>query len=155
MNKGFTLIELMVAVALFVIVVGIASAVFVQSLRAQRQVVALMAANDNASLTLEQVIREIRTGQSFSTSGSHLDFDNVRGEAVSYQLNNGAVERNGQALTASSVKVHYLNFLLQGEVPGNGLSTRVTINLGVSSRGKLEEFVTRLQTTISSRVLDG
>jgi len=155
MKKGFTLIELMVAVGLFLIVVGIASAVFVQSLRTQRQVVALMTANDNASLTLEQIIREIRTGLSFSASGSRLDFVNVRGEAVSYQLNNGAVERNGRPLTASSVKVNYLVFFLQGEVPGDGRSTRVTINLGVSSRGKLEEFLTRLQTTVSSRVLDG
>jgi len=35
------------------------------------------------------------------------------------------------------------------------VSTRVTVFFGVSAKGKMESFVTRLQTTIASRVLDG
>ena len=155
MKKGFTIIELMVAMGIFLIVVSIASAVFVQSLRTQRQVVALMAANDNASLTLEQMVREIRLGRELASSGSRLTFINYLEESVIYDFNNDAIERNGKPLTASNVRVHYLNFSLRGETVGDGRSTRVTINLGVSSRGALEEFITRLQTTVSSRVLDG
>ena len=154
-TKGFTIIELMVAMSLFVIVVGISSGVFVRSLRTQRQLVALMAANDNASQTLEQMTREIRTGTAFTASGSRLSFTNATDEAVTYDFTGGRIERNGKALTASNVLVKYLRFLVRGADVGDGLSTRITVFLGVSAKGKMESFVTRLQTTIASRVLDG
>lgn len=154
-HAGFTLIELMVAMGLFVIVIGISSGTFIRSLRTQRQVVALMAANDNASFTLEQMTREIRTGTAFVSSGSVLSFVNDSDETVEYALVGGGIERNGRRLTSSNVLVSYLSFSLLGSEPGDGLSTRVTIRLGVSARGPMESFVTRLQTVVSSRVLDG
>ena len=146
--------ELLVAVSLFVIVISIASGAFVQSLRTQRGVLALMSANDNASLALEQIVREIRTGREFVVGGGPLSFVNYLNETVSYDLNNDAIERNGQPITSSNVKVVHLNFRLFGEGVGDGQSTRVLINLGVSSRGGLEGFITPLQTTVSSRILD-
>ena len=154
-KNGFTIIELMVAVGLFIIVVGIASTTFVQALRTQRQVVGLMAANDNASLTLDQMAREIRTGREFTSSGSRLTFTNYQNETVSYVLDGSTIVRNDKALTASNVVVKYLRFVLTGEQVGDGVSTRVTIFLGVSAHGRLESIVTRLQTTVSSRILDG
>ena len=154
-RQGFTIIELMVAMSLFVIVVGITSGVFVRSLRTQRQVVALMAANDNASQTLEQMTREIRTGTAFIASDNRLSFTNAADEPVAYDLAGGRIERNGKALTASNVLVKYLRFAVRGAEVGDGVSTRVTVFFGVSAKGKMESFVTRLQTTIASRVLDG
>jgi hypothetical protein len=144
----------MVAMSLFVIVVGIASGTFVHSLRTQRNVVGLMAANDNASLTLEQMTREIRTGSAFSSTGSALHFTNYEHEPVSYTLAGGSIVRNGTFLTARNVLVKYLSFVVRGEEAGDGRSTRVTIMMGVSSRGRLESLVTRLQTTVSARILD-
>lgn len=154
-SHGFTIIELMVAMSLFVIVVGIASGTFVNSLRTQRNVVGLMAANDNASLTLEQMSREIRTGSAFVGAGSTLHFTNYEHEQVNYALADGRILRNGMPLTAANVLVKYLSFILRGETVGDGESTRVTMMMGVSSRGRLESFVTRLQTTVSARILDG
>ena len=154
-RQGFTIIELMVAMSLFVIVVGITSGVFVRSLRTQRQVVALMAANDNASQTLEQMTREIRTGTAFTASGSRLSFTNSSDEPIAYNFVSGRLERNGKPLTASNVLVKYLRFAVRGAEVGDGVSTRVTVFFGVSAKGKMESFVTRLQTTIASRVLDG
>lgn len=154
-RRGFTIIELMVAMSLFVIVVGIASGTFVNALRTQRNVVGLMAANDNASLTLEQMSREIRTGSAFVSAGSTLNFTNDEHELVQYALADGRIVRNGAPLTAANVLVKYLSFILRGEAVGDGASTRVTIMLGVGSRGRLESLVTRLQTTVSARILDG
>ena len=154
-NKGFTIIELMVAMSLFVIVVGITSGTFVRSLRTQRQLVALMAANDNASQTLEQMTREIRTGMEFTASASRLSFTNAADERVTYDLAGNRIERNGRVLTASNVLVKYLTFIARGAEVGDGVSTRITVLLGVSAKGKMESFVTRLQTTVASRVLDG
>ena len=154
-RRGFTIIELMVAMSLFVIVVGIASGVFIRSLRTQRSLVSLMAANDNASQTLEQMTREMRTGAAFTGNGSRLSFTNAADEQVVYDLVEGKIERNGKTLTASNVLVHYATFIVRGAEVGDGISTRVTILLGVSARGKMESFITRLQTTVASRVLDG
>jgi prepilin-type N-terminal cleavage/methylation domain-containing protein len=154
-RHGFTVIELMVAMSLFTVVVGIASGVFVRSLRTQRAVAALMAANDNASFALEQMAREVRTGREFSGSGGALLFTNDRNERVSYAVREGRIERNGASITSAQVLVTHLSFDLAGAEVGDGRSTRVTIRLGVSARGKMESFVTRLQTTVSSRVLDG
>lgn len=154
-KKGFTIIELMVAMSLFVIVVGISSGVFIRSLRTQRAVVALMAANDNASQTLEQMTRAIRTGTAFSANGSRLSFTSADDKPTTYDLVEGKIERNGKALTASNVLVKYITFVVRGSAVGDGVSTRVTVLLGVSARGKMESFVTRLQTTVASRVLDG
>jgi prepilin-type N-terminal cleavage/methylation domain-containing protein len=64
-KKGFTLIELLVSIGIFSIVVAIATGGFVNSLRTQRQVSSLISAQSNASLVLEQMAREIRTGYLF------------------------------------------------------------------------------------------
>ncbi len=153
-QQGFTIIELIVAIGLFIVVIGIASGTFVRALRTQRSVAELMAANDNASLTLEQMTREIRTGKGFSSTGSRLSFVNYQDQPVEYALTGGAIERNGIPLTSRNVLVRYLSFVLGGEAPGDGKQTRVTIMVGIAARGRLESFVTRLQTTISSRILD-
>jgi hypothetical protein len=116
-----------------------------------------MAANDNASLTLEQMVREIRTGRQFQSNNrdDRLEFINIRGEPVVYETVGNVILRNGQPLTASNVKVNYLLFGLQGEAPEDGLSTRVTINLGVGAVGRsVSGFVTNLQTTVAARLLD-
>ena len=154
-KRGFTMIELLVAISLFVVVVSVASGVFIKSLRTQRQIVSLMAANDNASLALEQMIREIRTGRSFSTNGSQLSFTNYLEEPVTYELDLGSIKKNGKSITASNVNVSYFNISLLGEGLNDGRSTRATIGLGVSAKGSsLESFVTNLQTTVSVRTID-
>jgi len=65
LQKGFTLIELIIAIGLFSIIVTIAVGGFVNVLRTQRQVSGLIAVQSNAGLALEQMAREIRTGYLF------------------------------------------------------------------------------------------
>jgi len=138
MKKGFTLVELLVAMGLFVIFITIASGGFIRALRTQRNIVALIAANENTSLALEQMAREIRTGSNFSSPNeTELDFTNAVGEDVVYRLKDTAVERNSQPLTATNVKINKLIFKL-----GNNHPARITIILN------------NFQTTVSSRNLD-
>jgi len=164
-SRGFTIVELLVAMGLFVILIGIATGGFVRALRTQRAVVALMAANDNASLTLEQMAREIRTSYNFNKiSETELQFVNSHNLVVFYRLNEGTIERGTEdallqrtykKITADNVKIAHFKIILFGNELGDGYPPRITISLSVSSTSKyLENILTNIQTTISARILD-
>ena len=57
--------ELLVAIALFSILVSIASGGFVRALRSEREVSAMMSAESNVGIALEEMTREMRTGYLF------------------------------------------------------------------------------------------
>src|SRR3989344_1005361 len=143
-KKGFTIIELLVAMTVFLILTTIAVTSFVRSLRTQRAVTSLIAINDNTSLTLEQMAREIRTARGFSTVGfSTLRFTNARNEAVTYRISNERVERQAAGgafvpLTASNIKIADARFLVTAEhdTNGNVIWPRVTISLKVGTFAK-------------------
>ncbi len=160
-GAGFTMIELLVAMTLFSILMGIAAASFVKAIRTQRAIVALMAVNDNASLTLEQMAREIRTGYNFSkVSDDDIQFVNANNEVVSYRLYEGAIQRgvnspisdvpSYEGITADNVSVIKLHF----ELSNSQSQPRVTIAMSVTSPNNyLVGLSTNIQTTVSSRIL--
>lgn len=65
MKKGFTIIEFLVATTLFIIIMAIAVGGFSKALHTEREVSVLLSAQSNASLALEQMAREVRTGYLF------------------------------------------------------------------------------------------
>ena len=159
-SKGFTIVELLVSMSLFSIIVGIASGVFIQSMRAQRAVVALSAAVSNAQLTIEQMAREIRIGENFSLSGGELNFTNAKGESIIYRLGAEKIERgvNGNfgPLTAENVSVKNLGFVLSGNLPDDGQPPKITLIMQIGTKGsQVENSMINLQVSVSSRVLDG
>ena len=163
-RRGFTLVELLVSVGLFLAIISIATGSFVRSLRAQRQISGLISAENNINLVLEQMVREIRTSTAFCSSApcsspDELTFTNALGQPVAYRLHGAAVERGvgdaSSALTSGNVSVSYLRFAVTGQAPGDGWSPRVTIFVGVSSNeAGLSSIVAHLQTTVSARLLD-
>ncbi len=94
-SRGFTLVELLVAMGIFMAVTGIVSTSFIKSMRAQKTSVALMSANDGIVLALEQMARELRTGSDFSEAqdDQELTFVNYKKETVKYTLSGGAIEK--------------------------------------------------------------
>ena len=64
-QRGFTLAELLVAIGVFSVLMAIGVGGFVHALHTQREVAALIASQSNASIALEQMAREIRTGYLF------------------------------------------------------------------------------------------
>ena len=83
------------ALSFFIVFTVIASGSFIRALRTQRAIVALIAANDNANLSIEQIAREIRTGSNFSLAGNDLNFSNANIQVI-YRLNSSTniIERN-------------------------------------------------------------
>lgn len=71
-RRGVTLVEFLVAFGIFIILIGIAGGSFVRSVRVQRAALQLMAVNDNMGITIEQMMREVRTGYNFCTGAMPL-----------------------------------------------------------------------------------
>lgn len=167
---GFTIVELLVAIAVFSTVISIAAGGFVTALKTQRQTAALISANSNVSLIIEQMMREIRTGYDFCQNNQScleggddmISFTKGDGERVTYCLANSAIYRgsavgicdtaNFQKITADNVFVRSLKFLVKGGSPNDNLQPRVTILVGISSNEPgVSGSVIYLQTTVSSR----
>lgn len=169
-NSGFTMVELLIAMALFVVLIGITSGVFIQSLRSQRNLTALIAADSNASLAIEQISREARTGLDFCVNGNsgciidsgiykNLIFTNAKNEKVKYELTGQSIMRSLNdgtpiPVTADNVNIQTLSFYLAGQQPGDKKNTKITLVLKVGSAGlPFSESVINLQTTITPRTL--
>ncbi len=162
MKRGFTLIELLVAIALFSIIIAIAAGGFTNALRTQREVAALISAQSNAGLAIEQMAREIRTGYLFCHDAAgvvtctcpggvggigstwtctDLNFYNAESANIAYSIpaGGGALSRSdssvsggAQPITSSNVIVRYLTFTLFGNLEGDHWNPRITISMGVS-----------------------
>lgn len=158
------MVELLVAMAVFASLISISSGVFIRSLRTQRVIVALISANSNAGLAMEQMMREIRTGSGFSTNQSSLTFTNAKGQVITYRWNDAptirAIERsadgiNFQKITASNVKVYNLRFELFNGSPADPYPMRVTLVLQIGATNTVSDNpVVNIQTTVSARTLE-
>jgi prepilin-type N-terminal cleavage/methylation domain-containing protein len=68
--RGFTLVEMIVAVALFSIVMLVCVSALLALVGANRKVHALQSVMDNLNVTLDGMVRSIRMGTSFDGSGA-------------------------------------------------------------------------------------
>jgi len=171
-RQGFTVVELIVAVGLFSVIMSIAAGGLVRAFRTQRQTAAMMAANSNASLVLEQMTRELRTSYSFQMTSSlpcaaneEISFTNAKNQNITYcrQVNGRGIiikridVGDFRELTAENVDVKYLKFYPLGEALGDGSVARVTMTVGInpaSAEVSVKDVQVNLQTTISSRQVD-
>ncbi|HVN26366.1 MAG TPA: type II secretion system protein [Candidatus Paceibacterota bacterium] len=160
-RQGFTLVETLVSIGIFVTLVAIAVGGFVQAIHTQGEVSRLISAQDNVSVSIEEMAREIRTGFLFchdtsnntiaarcggvnactvNTDGSWtcpvLDYFTAGGDEVNYVNVNGVLTRtdNGSStpLTSPDVKVRYLSFRMFGNQEGDHWLPRITVALDVS-----------------------
>ena len=158
-ENGLTMIELIVAIGIFGLVIGMTAGIFVLALSSQRRIIALRNAEDNIRFTIEAMAREIKTGKNFSSGGNFLSFTNAKGEAIFYRLNNNIVEKssdggiNYSAVTSSEAVINYLNFYLMGQAPSDGLQPRITVTIGVTSIVGGQTANLKIQTTVSERPL--
>ncbi|MBI2446409.1 MAG: type II secretion system protein [Parcubacteria group bacterium] len=158
-ENGLTMIELIVAIGVFGLVVGMTVGIFVLSIISQRRIIALRNAEDNIRFAVEAMAREMKTGKNFSGGGSSVSFTNAKGEATVYRLNSNIIEKSSDggvsysAVSGAEVIVDYLNFYLMGQAISDGLEPRVTIAIGVTSIVGSQTANLKIQTTISERLL--
>lgn len=182
-NGGFTIVELLVSIALFSTLVSVAAGSYTQALRTQRQAAALLAANSNVSLILEQMAREIRTSFDFCSASlvsgsdpavlcpppSELTFHNAGIDDVTYRLaqaiNGGVVEEGfieRRQIDAGGTDSGWQRLTADNVIVQNldfilsidpSYPPRVTVSISLSPKDKTIPHIINLQTTVSARLL--
>jgi len=160
-KKGFTLIEMIVAVGVFTVAITIILASFLNITDIQRKTAAIRTINDNLNFSLEIMMREIRSGEKYTSgeSGSSLTITNNHGDSVVYSLDPTTYQIMRQveggtpiSLTAPEVKITKLFFLVNGFASDDGLLPMATVLInGETGENEKTKSVFNLQTTISQR----
>ncbi len=171
-NKGFTLIEMMVAVSIFSIVVTISMGAIFTIVDANKKAQSLEAVMSNLNFSLETMTRTIKTGQinisdSFSSGTLHSDHIKVldsSGNTVTYTFVpksgnilgyiNRSVTTSNQSITAPEVDITKLDFI-NGTGGSSGGGKQPSIVMIVQGRAQLSDRVFsdfNIQTTITQRL---
>ena len=165
---GFTLIEMIVALGVFMMVMTIISSAFLNIMNIQQKTEAFRKVNDNLNFAMEAMMREIREGEKYcppasdcATAGT-FSFTNKDDKKVDYRLNNEHIKRQilsesifGLMLTSDEIKITKLSFSIRGNVANDKQQPLVIIAVSGESglKAKLKSKL-NLQTTVSQRKLD-
>ena len=155
--------ELLVAMSVFLVVLGLATGIFVRTFQTQRAITQLSESMNNVTLAIEQIAREARTGLNFTESDGSvtevLRFTTGSAQRVAYAVVGESIGRctgscgtvdedNFKPITSPSVKIVDMGFIINSE---GSHPPRVTILTTVMPDNNTEIY---LQTTVSSRILD-
>ena len=175
MNKGFTIIEMLVVITIFSIVIGSATGVFIWAIRLQRYNLAYQQILNQTSYAMEYMSRAIRmakkdldgscinwnTNYEIIGGGSGIKFENYNLQCQEFSLvgEQLVVKFDGGSaipLTSTDFNVASLKFEITGETqpPGDTNQPRATIFMEVEGKNLSPLPRIKIQTTISQRDLD-
>lgn len=159
-SYGFTLVELLVGMSVFITAMTIGTGVFIQGLKTQKLLMREMAVNNNMNLVLEQMARDIRTGFDFPEKGvySELSFVGRDGKSIEFDFDGTAIYRTvgGRRLRMTSLDVDVASAKFNVQSKGTCDPWRVTILMMVApieTASDVSRKLSKIQTTVSSRVL--
>ncbi len=175
-KSGFTLIELMVASAIFIIVMVIAIGAVLSIVDANRKAQSLNAVMTNLNFAVESMVRDLNTGTNYcdavnqcsqgpnvgTFSTPELSFTNSHNEPVVYRFDqkNGKItkEVNNQGpedMTAPDTKITSMIFYVEGHGVGDTLQPIILLYLqGQVGASPKTKSTFKLQTLITQRRLD-
>jgi prepilin-type N-terminal cleavage/methylation domain-containing protein len=178
-QKGLTLIEMLVAVAMFAITVIAVSGLFISSIRSQQRILASQELSDQTSYVLEYISRALRMAkkQTAELVAAHPELaDCLSSNGLNYeQITNGIrfidhennctefyldttdptvrqIKKGSLVLTSSFLKVNHFDIYLSGQ---SNVQPMVTLFLEIQGReayGSRPEI--KIQTSISQRDLN-
>jgi len=152
--KGFTLVELVVALGIFATVITVAASILLHSLRSLRHVAHQAGAMDNISLAMEQMAREVRMGSNITPAdrgGSLLNnfsFINHEERVITYSFCGTRMCRNEQYITMS-------NIIIRGGFLINNFDGDKTPRITMTARAEdvRGNILGLVQTTVSARLI--
>ena len=163
-NKAFTLIEMVVSVAIFTLLVSAGSGIFLSALRAQRQSLATQEVLDQASYLMEYMSKALRMAKkdmaglctgtaklNYAFENQCIEFKNYQGTCQQFCLDGTRLkDENGNYLTSDNLTVSSFNVELSGQyqAPIDSQQPRMTIFLKIQGK---EGSKIEIQTTISQR----
>ncbi len=164
-KRGFTLIEVVVAVFIFIVTVVIAGGTFVSALSLQRRALNLKKVEEDGRFILELMAREIRFANPIFAPNTcfytnDFSFQHPVNGLVEYSIRNGMVRRYAITqgadtfISSPDIEVLGMRFCITGNEPNDDKQPRVTIILRLRTGGSVREAAALdLQTTVSQRVL--
>lgn len=181
-HQGFSLIELMVSVALFAIVMTVSVGTLLALIDANRKAQSLKSVINNLNFSIDSMGRSLRTGQSFychtattvvsmpqgrrscPNGSTGITFRNDGGARVGYRFAGGGIERRiidgGNdsgwiGLTAPEVQISDMRFYVTGAEAGDAIQPLITISIrGEAGVQLATDSRFNIQTTVTQRVLD-
>lgn len=175
-KKGFTLLEMIISMGVFAVAALIGVSSLLALTNAQRKALVFQSTQDNLRFAVEEMAREIRTGNFYycgislsdipatpsfkdcSSGGPSLNFTNVLGQRITYQALQNRIQKSQdggafQSITSGDVGIEYLTFYAIGSPNNDAFHPRVTIvSRGVSGSGVSRSELS-LQTTVSQRTI--
>jgi len=171
-KRGFSLIEMLVAVTIFSLMIGSTTGLLVSAIRSQAKALSLQKILDETSFVIEYMSRDLRMAKKelndppICLSARGLNYDGLSGtvEFINYQdfcraffgEGNQIIQaRPRYPLTSNDVEVTSRKFDLSGksQTESPNLQPRVTIALTIKKAGVAKPEI-KIQTTISQRNLD-
>ena len=175
MRKGFTLIELMVSISIFLVVMTISMGAIFSIFDANRKSESLKVVMNNLNLAVDSMSREIKFGSNYhcgaggniktpqdcAAGDTYISFLSNQGLQEIYTINGTSIEKSTDggrtflAVTAPEIDIEHLDFYVVGSLKGDGLQPKVLIMVKGYSGGKPDtktEFA--IQTLVSQRAPD-
>jgi prepilin-type N-terminal cleavage/methylation domain-containing protein len=173
-NRGFTLIEIMVSVSIFLIMVTVSMGAILGVFTANRKARSMKAAMNNLTLTIDTISREMRFGINYHCSNqgtdtaprdcpagsTYVSFLSQDARQITYQLNGAAIEKRVGSgsfvpITGPEIVVQSLQFYVIGSEKGDGLQPKALMLVkGYADTNIKTKTTFILQTLISQRQLD-
>ncbi len=182
-NKGFTIIEMIVALAVFSLVIGASTSILVSGLRAQRHNLAAQEVLSQTSYVMEYMSRALRmakkdlTGLCLTTvgakynyetnlAGDRLRFVNSLGKCQEFFLDSGRIKEfkstdssaasfpaTPQDLTSDNLQVSIFSVVITGAQQPPADYLQPRVTISLNILGR-EQSEIKIQTTISQRDSD-
>lgn len=176
--RGFSLLELIVSVGLFMIVVTIAASAYLSLISLNRKAQATNDVSSNLAFVMESISRSIRTGSSYDcgggggtlncwASGSNtFSFTNEDGQTVTYlRRSNGTVglcvgttctDSSANSITDPRISITSLIFYVEGVGYGDSTQPRVLITLtgSITPDPRTAPVTFTIQTSATQRLLE-
>ncbi len=175
-SRGFTLIEMIVAVSVFIVVMIAGIGTLFSMIDANRKTQSLRIVMDNLNFALENITRNMRVGVDYHCGlagdiGTPRDcpidgdtaiaFTTSEGDRVIFRLNGGRIEKSSDlgasylSITAPEITIEELRFFVQGSGEGDGLQPKVLVVVKGTAGASPETSTTfSLQTLASQRLRD-
>jgi prepilin-type N-terminal cleavage/methylation domain-containing protein len=160
-NKGFTLIEVLVATSIFVLTMMVLSQIFISVIQSEKLAYALLDTENIIRNNLEYMARAIRMGTKFSSpDNSQICFQNSRGQNQCFQFQGESLVEilNGTNplidASKSSVKIKKGTFYLYYSDPTSNRQPIIRIQIWAQTEVRGQNYDFKVETAVTPRTLN-